>query len=285
MVIDDIENEFDVDLDQPMTDLTDEYENLISVFMTAHKIRRDFYELSGPDEPDFDWLEDNRYPGVFTDQDKEYLSAAHEFEGQKKRDVRYRLRQRLAGVFDDSEEFDRVRSEDLESVFDSIGFPSPYFAHNLVLFGVRALRVAVSREKEFQEDDYEECLELAIQRAESRYVNNLDDKVPVPLVDDGYVVVSADVDVDVTKEAFDADALREKILDGEASQEEFTRYCRLGSRGKLASAARDRGLSEIKVRDEVGLTSRYDVDELTEQVRDLDNGELTMREYLEMTRD
>jgi len=283
MVTDDIEDEFDVNLDQPMTDLTDEYKKFIYPFIAAHTIRRDFYGLPGPDEPDFDWLEDDQYPGVFTDQDKEYFSAAHEFEGQKKRDVRYRLRQRLAGLFDDSKEFDQVRSEDLESVFDSIGFPSPYFAHNLVLFGVRALRVAVGMEKEFQEGDYEECLELAIRRAESRYINNLDDKVPVPLADDGYVAVSADVDVDVTKEAFDGDRLREKILDGEASQDEFSRYWRLGSRRQLVGAARNRGVSEIEVRDDMGLTSRYDVEELLEETDDADDTELTMREYIERT--
>lgn len=247
----------------------------LSAISAADKARADF-GLEGKIKEDPVWTNCDRPRGAFTKRDREYLKSPNDFEGQAEREIRYRIRNRLKNLFYDAYFLYEVSGEELTNTFESIGPTSQYLARHFFEFGLRSLQSAVDSEGEFRDRYYEEVVENAIHTVESRKENKSDSKSNEEGLN--YTLISVSADIEIERKEFEGNALREKILEGNATQEEFETYWNRGSRRRLVGEAQNRGLSEIAVTDSVGMTATYDVDQLR---GDLGEGrELTVEELM-----
>lgn len=247
----------------------------LSAISVADKARADF-GLEGNVKEDPVWTNCDRPRGAFTKRDREYLKSPNDFEGQTEREIRYRIRNRLKNLFYDAYFLYKVSGEELTNTFESIGPTSQYLARDFFKFGLRSLQSAVNSEGEFRDRHYEDVVEDAIHTAESRKENKNDSE----LNEEGfnYTLISVSADIEIERREFEGNALREKILEGSATQEEFETYWNRGSRSRLVGEAQDRGLSEIAVTDNVGMTATYDVDQLQGELGE--GRELTVEELM-----
>jgi hypothetical protein len=247
----------------------------LSAISAADKARADF-GLEGNVKEDPVWTNCDRPRGAFTKRDREYLKSPNDFEGQTEREIRYRIRNRLKNLFYDAYFLYKVSGEELTNTFESIGPTSQYLARDFFEFGLRSLQSAVDSEGEFRDRHYEDVVEDAIHTAESRKENNSDSEIDQEGLN--YTLISVSADIEIERKKFEGNALREKILEGNATQEEFETYWERGSRRRLVGAAENRGVSEIAVTDNVGMTATYDVDQLREELGD--GRELTVEELI-----
>ena len=267
MVSDELRERFDVELDKSLLDVG-EYKiaKLYGASITKDK-RAELFDLPSEVYIEPRWVNTDRERGIFTERDREYLMESDEYEGQTEREIRYRIRNRLTNLYYDSFYADMVSEDDLEATFDSIGESSPFLAYWLFRFGLKSIRAAVDNESDFRDNFYERCIEAAIQDIEG------DSSHSEASTYGGvkFKSVSASAEIEIERVEFDGGELREKIVQGNATQKEFETYWKFGIRKRLVDEAVNEGKEEIKVADSMGIPVTYHVENLRENIPRDDN--------------
>jgi hypothetical protein len=223
---------------------------------------RGIYGLS-PAELNPEWVETDRPRGIFTQRDREYLENSDDFDGQTERDVRYRIRNRISELLYDSNFFQFIPPSEIEKVVESIGEGSPYLAHQLYVFGLLSLHLAVDAEGEFGEEEYEKAVSTSIRDVEETLESGpLSQSSLSRASSERKTHISVSVDVDIERSEFNEDKLLMTILDGSATQSQLHDYLQMGDLTKLLREANKQDIAEITVTDEQGLTATYHISDL-----------------------
>lgn len=278
---------FDLKPEQELADLGPVERRKLHAILSMWESRVGILNLSPELDTNPTWAEFDRPRGALTKKDREYINKPYGYEGQPARDIRYRLRQRLKNLYHDAYYLERVPTQDLETVFEDIGPASPHLALIFLIFGLKSVRVAVGRETKFESGLYEKCIEHGIQSVEAQIHNKPDPTVPPDESGPDFPITRTSVSADITveREEYNPEGLKEQILSGEATQDQFEEYWNRAGRRRdeLISEAKDRNLSEIEVVDSAGLTATYDIEELEEDI-DHDDSSPTVETYLNAIR-
>lgn len=278
MNVEDIPIDEDIDPDQPIEEADSELERKLREIRRVMDYRRSV-GLPQTLEIDPKWAKFDRAQGIFTETDRQYLSASGDIHGneideQREREIRYRFRQRLTNVLLDSNLLQRISRQDLESVIKNIGPGGPYLLSTLVHSAVRGLRVGIHQEvgstsESDLESFYEELFSEVIQRTETELVQASEE------TDDPErgQTVSASVHVDLEKRSYNLNQTLEAIVQGNATHSQFVEYWQRGDREKLVEELEQKGKSKVSLRDGLGIGTEYKTAELRNELDDQQDGD------------
>ena len=193
-------------------------------------------DLGDFDDFESDWEKVDRKRGVLTKQDREYLLNKLELDGQRERDTKFRIRERIRNaVYDINILSDSYPSGEYEKVINSSAI-YPGMVGNMVEFGFKLLVAQVGITKAV--NTFEALVQMAISPV---IIDNLEDEDEIP--------VSISVNIDVEKTEFDEDQVLNRILDGEGTLEDIRNYAIGGDSERLKQELK-KGLGSVTVRHE-----------------------------------
>lgn len=173
----------------------------------------------------------DRKRGFLTKRDREYIIGEIDVEGQKERDLRYRIRNRVKNGLFDMVVLDTYPDDELEKILSSADYPPDNLIVHLYTIAYRLLSrsygstLAAGAVFEDLSDIMENMLKHSIER-EERYREG---------------VVEVDIEIQISRSDFDEDLILNKILAGNATTEEFWTYEKRGDIERLISRVEAEG--------------------------------------------
>jgi len=169
------------------------------------------------------WIDIDRKRGIITPSDRRFLSSQDDYEGQESRTKRYRIRERLANGLYDFVDLRLMPSKDMDRVFSQMADEGPVLiaAFEVLYTGIAGL----DRDDEKSGvERFEDLLESAIKATEH----------------DAQHITNADVTIEIERTQPDFDDVREKVLAGQTTLEEFIYFMDHGPATDTLSTLADR---------------------------------------------
>ena len=152
------------------------------------------------------WNDLKRKRGILTTSDREYLSDPKEYDEQASRDKRYRIRERVKNSLYDFNDLLLMPANDRKRVFNTAGEEGgPTLVSALGFFYMGITKMA-EQSGETGIELFETLLSNAI---ESREMQELE------------YIANVNVDIEIEREQPDSDEMKNKILSGTATLNEF----------------------------------------------------------------
>jgi len=196
------------------------------------------------------WADTNRKRGIITSSDRRFLSDQDDYEGQESRTKRYRIRERLANGLYDFVDLRLVPSEDMHRVFSHMADEGPVLiaALEVLYTGITGL----DREEEKSGvERFEDLLKSAIKATEH----------------DAQYVASVEVTIEIERTQPDFDEVREKVLTGQTTLEEFIYFMDHGPATDALATLADRN-EPVKIDQEGKQVELISADRVKELVGD-----------------
>lgn len=163
--------------------------------------------MSDKEQPVPEWFNPDRKRGMITSGDREFLARQTDEYDQASRNKRYRIRERVINSFYDFNDLRLLNKEDQGKIFEKLLDAGPTLTSTLE-FVYAGITGDTERTGKVDTTTLEETLSAAAQQVEG---------------DRGYMS-NVKINIEVDRKKPDIEHITEKILEGEATNQEFIYY-------------------------------------------------------------
>lgn len=202
------------------------------------------------DTRDNPWEKADRKRGILTKKDREYLLGEYQPTGQDRRNIRYRIRQRIKHALLDIQLLSsRIEYEELEQIVNNYGVGYHILIMDLLTFVYRIGDIELGPD-EFTYDDEEmgyrvdeyfsRMLENGISRAIWYNTPFVDSSTDITEFEEqGRFSVDVDARVLIDRSQHDTEKIFQKLQEGTATEEEFEVWLKMGNPESLREYKRE----------------------------------------------